>query len=916
MDDIKLLEERLERTAGQITLHLCRISNHYHRYEVNALKELYEQARVLGLNQFNKLQSLEVKLEAIYEAIDDKIQKQRIFSNRDGESILGPDMESVREQLADLDLTGQEVARHQRIMRSLAFKQRVERYASIPIAHQTTLRWIFDPENTSEASSKAKRLLEWLRVGQGLFWVSGKPGSGKSTLMKFLSDSPQTRVALAEWAGDRRVVVASHYFWWSGTAIQKSQEGLLRTLVYEIFKEGGPDLIQTACPERWKGLVGDDTDSEHGSNWSLDELRLVFQSLANHAELPVNFCIFIDGLDEYGARGELDSLCNILKQLSTSSRNIKFCLSSRPWNEFLVAFRHLQEDQVIHVHEMTKDDIRSYAHARLAEHEYWQLLSKTDGQADSLLNLLSEQAKGVFLWVFLVTAALKESLNNRDSFSDLHRRLESYPDNLDGFFKDMLESVDSWYHPKMSSCLQVALAAEEPLDAVIYAFHEQEFEDPNYALSVAISPADHEEARHLIAARLNGWCKGLLEVHYGSVHFLHRTVKDFLMSGGMTGFLKTKAPEWFCPGLSIVKSYTAWMKTSTFYNLPNVVTSIRKRIIREDLARLGGPDTSGTLEWILGGLLKASSDLETAEASQSVQNNVALHIDEVEGAMNTMQYLGVVTFENTEVCNDIIHLLRFYILEAGLASYLNRKLLRQPDYLGILDKPALSILLDAGFHASDQRAMTSFPRKLYFCLECLLKNGEDPDETYGTPPTRTPFRKLMGLAISSEETEDGAILHANLSRWTLPIIHSGILSLFLKFGAEVTSRDCESMVLLAFQIPPTPCDEDSYLLELDAFFQYMPHGVLVHQVFLSHLEDVSSNGPGNLNARLMVEVLSRLLRKIRGDRDETQLMCERITACLPSRVCKRIELACRSENGGVNLSDMVGKKRKRDENES
>lgn len=61
----------------------------------------------------------------------------------------------------------------------------------------------------------------WSRVGRGIFWVSGKPGYEKPTLMKFLADNPQTRAALVDRAGDRRVVVTSHYFWWYGTAIQE-----------------------------------------------------------------------------------------------------------------------------------------------------------------------------------------------------------------------------------------------------------------------------------------------------------------------------------------------------------------------------------------------------------------------------------------------------------------------------------------------------------------------------------------------------------------------------------------------------------------------------------------------------------------------------------------------------------------------
>lgn len=881
------------------------LHSHYHIYHVDALGNLHEQARVLGIDQSVKFCSLEEKLKAIYEAIQRKTEDNYIARKPEGESMLSDDMEGVRNQLADLDLMGREVSRFQNMMKSLAFKQRVERYCSIPIAHQTTLQWIFDPGNTSETSSEAKRLHEWLRGGQGLFWVSGKPGSGKSTLMKFLANSPQTRAALADWGGVRKVVVASHYFWWSGTALQKSQEGLLRSLLYDIFKEGGPDLIQYVCPERWKSLdnISDDTGGEPGSNWSLQELGLIFESLANIDDMPVSFCMFIDGLDEYGARGELDGLCNLLKRVSTSSKYVKFCISSRPWNEFLVAFGHLQEDQTIHVHDMTEQDIRNYAHARLAEHEYWKTLSEMDGQTESLLDLLSKQAKGVFLWVFLVTTSLKESLNNRDSLSDLHRRLQSYPTNLNSFFKDMLESVDSWYYQKMSSCLQIALTSEEPLNAIIYAFHEKEFEDADYAFSLPVGPTAH--SLDLITARLNGWCKGLLEVHDhdNSVQFLHRTVKDFLMHGEMVGFLKEKGPEDSCPGLSIVKSYTAWIKTSKFHNVPDVVTEIDNISGTRGRPWQFGEDIHD-LTWTLKGLLHAVTELETSEASQSTQDDVALHIDEVAEAMSSMQYLGDIQFENADLVegsNDVSHLLRFYVLEAGLASYLNRKLSRQPDYLGILSAPALSILLDAGLRHRDERVKNTFPRKYYSCLECLLKNGEEP---------RQAFEKLMEFAIPSKQSAQDGETEIELSPWTLPIIHSRIMSLFLTFGAVVSAQHYKSMLLLSFQIPAIPSDEDSYLSELDFFSRcYIPRDHLVHQIYLSRLEDLSSKE--TLNARVTVEVLSRLLR-VMGDEGEevTREIWDRIKECLSSRVCKRIELACNTVDGGSSLSDTVGMKRK------
>jgi hypothetical protein len=43
--------------------------------------------------------------------------------------------------------------------------------------------------------------LHWLLAGNGIFHISGKLGSGKSTLMKFLCDHRRTTTELQKWAG-------------------------------------------------------------------------------------------------------------------------------------------------------------------------------------------------------------------------------------------------------------------------------------------------------------------------------------------------------------------------------------------------------------------------------------------------------------------------------------------------------------------------------------------------------------------------------------------------------------------------------------------------------------------------------------------------------------------------------------------
>jgi ABC-type hemin transport system ATPase subunit len=44
-------------------------------------------------------------------------------------------------------------------------------------------------------------LHSWLSAGTGIFHISGKLGSGKSTLMKYLCGHPSTKALLNEWAG-------------------------------------------------------------------------------------------------------------------------------------------------------------------------------------------------------------------------------------------------------------------------------------------------------------------------------------------------------------------------------------------------------------------------------------------------------------------------------------------------------------------------------------------------------------------------------------------------------------------------------------------------------------------------------------------------------------------------------------------
>lgn len=101
----------------------------------------------------------------------------------------------------------------------------------------------------------------------------------------------------------------------------------------------------------------------------------------------------------------------------------------------------------------------------------------------------------------------------------------------------------------MARAFHVALATSRPMTLLNYWFLDVEEEDPQFALKYEIRPLSEAEiqSRNLeMRKRLNGRCKGLLEVTEleGSdtvmryrVDFLHRTVKDFLITKDMERML-------------------------------------------------------------------------------------------------------------------------------------------------------------------------------------------------------------------------------------------------------------------------------------------------------------------------------------------------------------------------------------------
>jgi len=310
--------------------------------------------------------------------------------------------------LADVSEDLSEAARHDKhervktsLLHSLYFPQLEERHAAIPLAHAKTFNWVFDA--TAKQDVPWANFAQWLQSEDSddhIYWVTGKAGSGKLTLIRYIYDDPRTQDLLQQWANASKLIVANCFFWNAGSTMQKSFSGLLHSVLHALLAKS-PDLIQASSPWRWQSCG---LGARSLPPWCRRELLDTFQRYVVACEDSTRICLFIDGLDEFeGDEAAREEIVDILKGIAEYG-HIKVCLSSRPWLVFEDAFRDRPSLLLQH---LTYNDITKYVQGKLEEQSNFRRIKQKDEEGGSTLILgVTDKAKGVFLWVFLVVRSL------------------------------------------------------------------------------------------------------------------------------------------------------------------------------------------------------------------------------------------------------------------------------------------------------------------------------------------------------------------------------------------------------------------------------------------------------------------------------------------------------------------------------
>ena len=452
------------------------------------------------------------------------------------------------------------------MLHSLYFPQMKERYHNVAKAHAETFNWIFD--GTLDSHPSWSNHIQWLRNSDShtnLYWVTGKAGSGKSTLMKYLCDSPATKEHLEAWADPAQLVFASCFFWNPGTKIQKSLTGLLLSLLHGVLSQCH-DLMQTASPWRWQAY---DLGASSLSPWSTTELLDALRAIVFDPESKVRFAFYIDGLDEYEGDDAARSAIIDLFQDIASTDCSKLCISSRPWLIFEDAF---ERGPSLRLEELTQNDVTRYITDKLGGNLKFRRLSASHPtECTALIRTIVDKAAGVFLWVFLVVRLLSQGFQNEDDIVDLQRRLDLIPSDLEDFFARMIGTLDSFYLEQAARLFKIALTAETTVTLLTYAYTQER--DPEYAIKAKVKHLPQEEGvERLMSMKrlLNSRCKGLLEAHEEeaggifvspTVHFLHRTARDFLLKSAKNTKLDPYMTESYDVNTELCKAYLAQIKS-------------------------------------------------------------------------------------------------------------------------------------------------------------------------------------------------------------------------------------------------------------------------------------------------------------------------------------------------------------------
>ena len=375
--------------------------------------------------------------------------------------------------------------------------------------------------------------LEWSASPQGLLWIKGKPGSGKSTMMEVITDKFRK---LAEH--DKSLLLAFFFNAFGRQPLEKSTAGMYRSLLHQLIDQDPPSLEEfRLLYEKRKQTKNQTKGKMHiWHDKEQNELRMFLtQALESVAARGTQVIIFIDALDE-AVEGSADDVITYLHRLDEKLRHrqptARVCISCRHYPVYTAKGRH-----EIHMEKHNDVDIRSFVRTELADKGIMRRhFSENSDSLATLESGLVERACGMFLWVTMIIADVIRLLNLATPLQVILGSLYQTPSTrLGEIYSDIIQNV---IHRSLR------LDSYRLMDWASH--HEEPLFLSRIALSIRFTAAfaidqthlyTSEEVKDALEMRVGNFSGGLLEVKPEkgdrAAFFIHPTVRTFLNDEGL-----------------------------------------------------------------------------------------------------------------------------------------------------------------------------------------------------------------------------------------------------------------------------------------------------------------------------------------------------------------------------------------------
>lgn len=356
-----------------------------------------------------------------------------------------------------------------------------------------TCDWIFDDP----------QLKPWIEgsLGHDALWVNGIPGSGKTYITSLLVEHLQSR--------DNGC--CGYFFCDQKVSTGVDCVNILRTLAVQIFQQNEDitPLIHEIFIEKL-------------STYSSSAIKKMLIQIIPHVK-PTH--IVLDGIDELNIPLQEDILKIMLEVVRNSNHNCKLLVVSREEPQIRKFFLGKQ----MKLEAQTAEGLRQYINRSMDELRSQHTTMEPALIKDINLNL-HKKAKGMFLWVRLVTANLLE----KGSLLEIETAMNELPDGLDKAYDRILNRFrcvnDSLRRRifKIFHWLSVTrrpLSVHEVIDGIALDFHQ-----PLLNRKTRINNVQHA---------VLDLCAPLLEITtHGTLELVHFSAKEYILASGSGPFTK------------------------------------------------------------------------------------------------------------------------------------------------------------------------------------------------------------------------------------------------------------------------------------------------------------------------------------------------------------------------------------------